>query len=398
MTENQITQTKSNDIFYIIIIVLLLIVSGLAFLLWKNFDTIFSLNKWMQNSPKNTQEVQTPTTQTTWEEAKNITIKIIWDKRCSDCQTTQLSEQLKVLPFFSWSVFEELDFSDKWVKELLKENEVNKLPAILVSTNEISDKNFVNYLTKTKWWLYSLNVWAEFDPFAEICDNKVDDNWDGAMDCEDKTCSNNYKCKKVDKPVADLYIMSYCPYGLQAQKWYLEVMSKLWKVADINVKFVQYVMHEKKESDENVVQYCIQKEQKSKYTQYLNCFLAEEWKNEACRKEAKIDEKSLNSCIEKTKKEFKVDEKMADKSKQFPDFDLNKDEALKAWVQWSPTFVLNGSKIDKIWRDANSFASAICSTFKNKPKECEQEFAKTSFDPMFWFTSNWKTYDSWCAQ
>jgi hypothetical protein len=53
-------------------------------------------------------------------------------------------------------------------------------------------------------------------------------------------------------------------------------MSKLSKVADINVKFVQYVMHEQKEADENVVQYCIQKNQKDKYVKYLNCFLAED--------------------------------------------------------------------------------------------------------------------------
>jgi hypothetical protein len=53
-------------------------------------------------------------------------------------------------------------------------------------------------------------------------------------------------------------------------------MSKLGEVADVNVKFVQYIMHGQKEADENVVQYCIQKEQKDKYIDYLNCFLAEE--------------------------------------------------------------------------------------------------------------------------
>jgi hypothetical protein len=53
-------------------------------------------------------------------------------------------------------------------------------------------------------------------------------------------------------------------------------MSKLSKVADINVKWVPYVMHGQKEADENVIQYCIQKNEKDKYVKYLNCFLAEE--------------------------------------------------------------------------------------------------------------------------
>ena len=73
-----------------------------------------------------------------------------------------------------------------------------------------------------------IGVGAEFDPYAEVCDNNVDDNTDGAIDCADTTCSKALACApKVERPVADLYIMSYCPYGLQAQKGYLEVMSKL---------------------------------------------------------------------------------------------------------------------------------------------------------------------------
>jgi hypothetical protein len=50
-------------------------------------------------------------------------------------------------------------------------------------------------------------------------------------------------------------------------------MDKLGKVADVNIKFVQYIMHGQKEADENVVQYCIQKEQEPKYLKYLKCFL-----------------------------------------------------------------------------------------------------------------------------
>jgi hypothetical protein len=80
---------------------------------------------------------------------------------------------------------------------------------------------------------------------------------------------------------------------------------------------------------------------------------------------------------------------MSDKSKQFPEFSIDKESADKAWVQGSPTFVINGIKLDDIWIDAKSFSDAICSTFINKPKECEQTFQSISFDPMFGFTTNW---------
>jgi hypothetical protein len=73
--------------------------------------------------------------------------------------------------------------------------------------------------------------------------------------------------------------------------------------------------------------------------------------------------------------------------KPYPDFDVNKTEATLAEVQWSPTFVLNGIKLDKVWRSAKAYADVICSSFKNKPKECEATFQDVNFDPMFGFTT-----------
>lgn len=382
--EHKKKDNNSNNLM-IVIIILLVIIAILAFFVWKNI--------WGKDSSlvsNNSSNVSVSWSSTT---PSNLSVTVIWDKRCTDCRTDELVKWLKEAENawkvkFLWNAkFEVKDFWDKWVKEMLKANEITKLPAVLLNSKSW-ESQFDNYLKETKAKLYSLELWAKFDPYAEICTNNVDDNWDNLIDCLDPTCSKEFKCApKVDKPLAELYVMSYCPYWLQAEKWYLEVMSKLWKVADVKIKFVQYVMHWQKEADENVKQHCIQEEQNDKYITYLKCFLDKEWKWEECKKEAKLDENKLNSCVDKTKKDFKVDELMADKSKQYPDFDLNKENALKAWVQWSPTFVLNWIKLDDIWRDAKSYADAICSTFKTKPKECEQQFQNISFDPMFGFTT-----------
>lgn len=386
-------KNTQNSAPYYIIIVLLTIISILSFFVWKNYNVIFSGKEIVQWNTPNTISWSTV--------SSDIVVKVVGDKRCSECQTAPITAQLKQAPFLAGAKFEEVDFSDNGVKDFVKANDIKALPAFLFNTKNVSDPQFVQFLQETKGGLFSLNVWAEFDPFWEMCDNGIDDNWDNLVDCADTTCSKSFQCApKVERPVADLYIMSYCPYWLQAQKWYLEVMSKLGKVADVNIKWVPYIMHGQKEADENVVQYCIGKEQKEKYVPYLNCFLKEEWKWVECRKESKIDEKQLTSCIDATKKEFKVDEKMADKSKQYPEFGIDKDVAWKVWVQWSPTFVLNGIKMDKVWRNAKAYADAICSTFKNKPKDCEQTFQDINFDPMFGFTT-WngsKQASSWCAQ
>ncbi len=388
---------KNNTGLYIIIIILSFLVAWLSFLVWLNYDKIFT-NNWLVNNTNNSSTNDNKEVNK-WPIDQPSEVIVLSDKRCTDCNTTQVLEQLKQVPFLSWSTFKEVDYMAEEWKKIYEENKLTFLPAFLFASNNYSDSNFVQFLQQTDAWKYSLNIWSEFDPNWEICDNGTDDNWDSKTDCEDTKCSKDFKCSpKVDRPVADLYIMSYCPYWLQAQKWYLEVISKLSKVADINVKWVPYIMHAQKEADENIVQYCIQKEQKDKYLPYLQCFLKEDNKNEVCRKEAKIDENKLSSCIKNTKEEFKVDEKMADKSKQYPDFDIDREQATTAWVQWSPSFVVNWVLVEKVWRDARSYADAICSTFKVKPKECEQEFQNITFDPMFWFTSNWATADSWCGK
>lgn len=419
MSENQNTCAvwennscvKCEKLPYVIIIVLLLIISVLAFFVWKNYNMIF---KW---GPKIENTNLINSTNSWAVVASDIKVTVVWDKRCPECPTPAISEQLKKLPFLASAQFETVDFSDAWIQDLLKANDIKTLPAFLLNTKNVPDAEFAKYLVETPAWLFSLNVWAEFDPFGEMCNNKIDDNGDNLVDCADPTCAKDFTCApKVDRPVADLYIMSYCPYGLQAQKWYLEVMSKLGKVADVNIKFVQYVMHEQKEADENVVQYCIQKNEKAKYTKYLNCFLAVEGKNEACRKEAQIDEKKLTTCIDSTKKEIDLEwafKKAAEKRQKliqewkleeakyvYEEFDIDKKSALASWVQWSPTFVLNGIKLDKMGRTAKAYADAICSSFKNKPKDCEQIFQDINFDPMFGFTTgNWaNSANSWCAQ
>lgn len=383
------TKCGNKNSLMIVVIILLVIIAVLAFFAWKNMWG----NKDLGNEYKNN-SIDKGNNSMSWvndisDNSKNIVVTVIWDKRCGQkCNSQEIANNLKQAPFLKESKFEVKDFSDEWVSKILKDNDIKMLPAIVFNTNNMAkskdSEEFIKILKPIKDGKFIIDptiTRADFDPYGEICDNKIDDNWNNLIDCLDPTCAKEFKCApKVDKPVAELYIMSYCPYGLQAQKWYLEVMNKLGKVADVKVRFVQYTMHWAKETKENLVQHCIQSEQNDKYISYLKCFLDKEWKEVECRKETKIDEKKLKLCIDKTTKDFKIDENSTD-------FGINKDNALKAWVQWSPTFVLNWIKIEEIGRDAKSYADAICSTFKTKPKECEQKFQNISFDPMFGFTT-----------
>ncbi|MEO0169501.1 MAG: hypothetical protein ABIL42_04710, partial [candidate division WOR-3 bacterium] len=62
-------------------------------------------------------------------------------------------------------------------------------------------------------------------------------------------------------------------------------MKLLGDKADISVHFVNYIMHGEKEVWENLRQYCIQKEQKDKFYDYMLCFV-QSGDYEKCIKEA----------------------------------------------------------------------------------------------------------------
>ncbi|NCU44540.1 hypothetical protein EOM71_02570 [Candidatus Falkowbacteria bacterium] len=185
--------------------------------------------------------------------------------------------------------------------------------------------------------------------------------------------------KKSDKPVIELFVMSYCPYGLQMERGILPVAEKLGDKIDFKIKFCDYAMHEKTEIDENLAQYCIQKEQNDKFISYLNCFL-KSGKASDCYKEVKIDETSLQSCITASDKQFGITTGYNNKDAwkgQFPPFDVDKEDNAKYGVQGSPTLIINGQEISAN-RDSASLLKTICSAFNNAPEECSAELSSES--------------------
>jgi len=145
-------------------------------------------------------------------------------------------------------------------------------------------------------------------------------------------------------------------------------------------------MHEKKEIDENLRQYCIQKEEKEKYYDYLSCFVkAGEF--EKCLNEAKIDKEKMNSCISETDKEYKITQLYNDKSTwlsgRYPRFDVHTDLNEKYGVQGSPTVVINDKVVEVSSRSPEKFKEVICQAFNSPPEECSQTLSNTTFSPGF---------------
>jgi len=182
---------------------------------------------------------------------------------------------------------------------------------------------------------------------------------------------------KSDKPVVELFVMSFCPYGMEAQKIFYPVMDLLGDKVDFRVRFVYYTMHGKKEIDENFIQYCIQEEEPNKYTNYLSCFLESE-DTDKCLNNAGISKIKIDNCISKKDEEFKITERYNDQSTwlsgRYPLFDIEKEIGDSYGVQGSESLIINGVKIGPAqyrW-SPEKLKQIICSSFENAPEECSK--------------------------
>jgi len=191
---------------------------------------------------------------------------------------------------------------------------------------------------------------------------------------------------KADKPEIDLFVMTYCPFGLQAQKTMLPVYDLLKDKANINVRFVNYIMHDKEEIDENLVQYCIQAESSEKYRNYLSCFV-NDGDSDKCLLDANVDQGALDSCISELDNEYNITADYEDKSTWlqgiYPKFNIENDLNELYNVGGSPTIVINGQAVNINPRTPENYKAFICQSFNVQPEECLETLSTETPIPSF---------------
>jgi len=207
-----------------------------------------------------------------------------------------------------------------------------------------------------------------------------------ANDNSDQTQPTTEVAVKNDKPTVELFVMSHCPYGTQIEKGILPVVKALGDKIDFDLKFCDYAMHGKTEIDEQLNQYCIQKEEPEKLLTYLTCFLKDS-EGESCLTSSDINKTKLNKCVANADKEFKATELLNDKNSwkgNYPRFTVNQDDVDKYEVQGSPTLVINGEKISA-GRNSAGLLAAVCSGFNEQPEECSLTLDSATPAPGFGF-------------
>ncbi len=175
---------------------------------------------------------------------------------------------------------------------------------------------------------------------------------------------------KSDKPKVELFVMTHCPYGTQAEKGMLPVFGLLGDKIDSSIKFVHYFLHEPEET-ETPRQVCIREEQSDKFLDYLKCFLEDD-DSERCLTETGIDKTKLDLCI-------------AGKADDYYAADSELSEGYG--VRGSPTLVINGVIADS-GRSPAAYLGTICSAFNNAPEECNEDLSTANPSAGFGYTAS----------
>lgn len=177
---------------------------------------------------------------------------------------------------------------------------------------------------------------------------------------------------KRDKADAKLFVMSFCPYGNEAEEIMKPVIDLLKDKANIEVHYIvskegqNYTsLHGDQELNQDVREICVLKYQPEKFWDFILAINKNASSNDADKKWEGVAT-SLGINVQKIKDCFSKEKN------SLLDSEIKLTE--KYGVSGSPTLVIN----DVIYegdRTANAYKEAICAGFKNPPAECKTKLS-----------------------
>ncbi len=260
---------------------------------------------------------------------KPVNLIVLSDTRCQDCQaiTANIVGQLDGL--FGKVNVRNVDYMSEEGKQLYQETGVQVLPALLfddtVTENE-AYSNVQSYLDAAGQYK-NLRIGSTFDPTKEICNNNLDDDNNGQLDCQDDYCTDQLICRQKIENQLDVFVMSQCPFGTQALNAMQDVLTQFSDVK-FGVHYIAEVMtaeqyatmnpamqsqchqkddgkyycslHGRNEVDENIRELCVMKHYPStnEYMKYIWCrnqnIQSMEW--ESCASSNSMDVSKIETC------------------------------------------------------------------------------------------------------
>lgn len=301
-----------------------------------------------------------------------VKLTILTSEDCPNCDTAGIVAQLEML--FKGLTTETVDVSSAEGKALVEKTSASVVPVYV----------FDEALTETASYKASAQLSSAFE--------KVDGGYrlldmvtGASYFIDEKAREQHYKdigvTKGDNRPQIDFFVMSYCPYGNQAEEAVKGAFDVLKGKADFNPQWVIYSnyqgggekyclpgrddlcsMHGQVELNQNIREQCVK-----------DLYSEEKFFEFALAMNSKCDYNNADTCwtgvasgmaIDTAKVQSCFDENaesIADKSLKMGN---------KLGVQGSPTVFIDGDEYNGP-RTAEGYLSALCSAFDEKPAECE---------------------------
>ncbi len=186
---------------------------------------------------------------------------------------------------------------------------------------------------------------------------------------------------KNNSPKVELFVMSFCPYGNQAEELMYPVVNSLGDKADIELRYVIYSdyrgggpeycldeeskycsMHGVDELKQNVRELCVQEYQPNKFWDFVKAI------NSSCSYQ------NVESCWENVAKNIGINTSQVKTCLTNEAMDLLAQEVSlndKYGITGSPQLIINGVEFQGD-RSSEAYKQGICSGFNSPPEECSE--------------------------
>ncbi len=296
----------------------------------------------------------------------------------SQCDSSRL--ELVTRQLFPGVEIEQIDLDSEKGKELVKKYNITYVPSYI----------FEPKVTETEMWKNNERLASAFEKLSDG-NYKLLDSQTGAtyFASEEKRKEAEEAKKKIfgfeeGVPQMDFFVMSFCPFGIQAETGILPVEESLRGKAKFVPHFVIYgqgsncfkgsdgtkycSMHGGNELNEDIRQLCIWNDQQDKFFPYVKQIVEDynkkvvstsniEDKWEAYAKNAGVDIDKVKACFNNKTRVEKM---------------LKRESEMNVLlgVRGSPTVFVEGNQYNG-GRDSNSYLKAMCAEFTNdKPEAC----------------------------
>lgn len=155
-----------------------------------------------------------------------VPVVVLTDSRCRDCDhARRLASFRNIIEDMDEKVVDCATPEGRAFYDKLRPQGIDRLPAYLfgpeVKAVEGSDRIARQLRPVGPWEV--MDVGARWDPTLEICDNGVDDDGNGKVDCDDPGCGGSLACRKETPATLDVFVMSLCPFAVKGEDAFADI-------------------------------------------------------------------------------------------------------------------------------------------------------------------------------